>query len=119
MIVLAALAVAMGACATVERVERAQVANEAKVQMIGMTKEQVLACMGPPATKAAEGATEVWTYNTGNMQNGVLGIQRYCTINVNINKSRVTALNYLGPTGGLLDQGEQCGFALQNCVQPQ
>jgi outer membrane protein assembly factor BamE (lipoprotein component of BamABCDE complex) len=118
MILLTVLAVVMAACSAVQQVQRAQLASEAKVQMVGMTKEQVLACMGPPATKTAEGATEVWTYNTGNMQNGVL-VQRYCTINVNINKSRVTAINYLGPTGGFLDQGEQCGFALQNCVQPQ
>ena len=30
--------------------------------MVGLSKEQVLACMGPPATKAAEGATKVWGY---------------------------------------------------------
>jgi hypothetical protein len=34
--------------------------------MVGLTKEQVLACMGPPANKAAEGATEVWSYYSGN-----------------------------------------------------
>jgi hypothetical protein len=52
----------IAACA----VQRAQVANEAQSKMIGMSKEQVLACMGPPANKATEGATEVWSYNSGN-----------------------------------------------------
>ena len=33
--------------------------------MVGMSKEQILACMGPPANKAAEGQTEVWGYNSG------------------------------------------------------
>ena len=28
--------------------------------MIGMPKEQLLSCMGPPANKATEGKTEVW-----------------------------------------------------------
>ena len=28
--------------------------------MVGLSKEQVLSCMGAPASKAAEGATEVW-----------------------------------------------------------
>jgi hypothetical protein len=28
--------------------------------MVGLSKEQVLICMGAPANKAAEGATEVW-----------------------------------------------------------
>ena len=61
-IVFAAVAVAVAGCA----IERAQVAGEAQQKMIGLTKEQVLTCMGPPATKAAEGATEVWSYNSGN-----------------------------------------------------
>jgi hypothetical protein len=33
--------------------------------MVGMSKEQILKCMGPPASKAAEGQTEVWGYNSG------------------------------------------------------
>ena len=33
--------------------------------MVGMSKEQVLTCMGPPASKTAEGQTEVWSYNSG------------------------------------------------------
>jgi hypothetical protein len=32
---------------------------------VGLSKEQVLACMGPPANRMAEGATEVWSYNSG------------------------------------------------------
>jgi len=47
-------------------VQRAVVARGAQEKMVGLSKEQVLVCMGPPATKAAEGATEVWSYNSGN-----------------------------------------------------
>jgi len=60
-----ALAVASGGLAGCA-VERAQVAQDAQSRMVGLSKEQVLACMGPPAAKAAEGATEVWSYNSGN-----------------------------------------------------
>ena len=49
-------------------VMRAKEANEAQVTMVGMSKEQILACMGVPAAKAVEGATEVWSYNSGNGQ---------------------------------------------------
>jgi hypothetical protein len=56
-----ALAAALCGCA----IQRAQVAQDARVQMVGMSKEQVLACMGPPASKAAEAQTEVWGYNSG------------------------------------------------------
>jgi hypothetical protein len=51
-----ALCGALGGCAF----QRAEIAQDARAQMVGMPKEQVLACMGPPANKAAEGATEVW-----------------------------------------------------------
>jgi hypothetical protein len=60
--VLAAIVVVVAAgCA----IQRAQVAGEAQNKMVGLTKEQVLACMGPPGSKAAEGATEVWSYGSG------------------------------------------------------
>jgi hypothetical protein len=61
-IILAALCVAFSAgCA----IERAQQAQNAKVQMIGMSKEMVLSCMGPSSQKSSEGATEIWTYPSG------------------------------------------------------
>ena len=61
---MTALAVASGGLAGCA-IERAQVAQDAQTRMVGLTKEQVLACMGPPAAKAAEGSTEVWSYNSG------------------------------------------------------
>ena len=42
---------------------------------------------------------------------------RYCTVNVTMVDGRVSRLNYIGPTGGLLTAGEQCAFAVQNCTQ--
>lgn len=39
--------------------QRAEIAQDARTQMAGMSKEQVLSCMGAPGNKAAEGATEV------------------------------------------------------------
>src|SRR5829696_2756532 len=57
-----AIVVLVSACS----IQRAQVAGEAQARMVGLTKEQVLACMGPPARQAAEGTTEVWSYSSGN-----------------------------------------------------
>jgi outer membrane protein assembly factor BamE (lipoprotein component of BamABCDE complex) len=56
------LGAALAGCA----IQRAQIAQDARAQMAGMSKEQVLTCMGAPANKAAEGATEVWGYASGN-----------------------------------------------------
>jgi outer membrane protein assembly factor BamE (lipoprotein component of BamABCDE complex) len=82
-----------------------------------MTKEQVLACMGPPVTKATEGGTEVWSYASGDGTTDTLvsggrgrlsgsSSQKYCTVNVTMVAGRVNRLNYVGPTGGLLTPGE-------------
>lgn len=129
-------------------VERALIAHDAQDKMIGLSKEQVLACMGVPSGKMAEGATEVWSYGSGNGR--VTGIantygtaqasavggpgyaygnasgnsttittatQRHCTVNIVMANGHVSHVNYSGPTGGLLTQGEQCAFAVQNCAR--
>jgi hypothetical protein len=116
--------------------------------MVGLRKEQVLACMGVPASKAAEGITEVWSYNSGNgtvvastfgssttnasvyggpgyatghantLGSGVgVSSRRFCTVNIVMTDGVVNRVNYVGPTGGLLTSGEQCAFAVQNCMQ--
>lgn len=124
-IVLALSAIFLSACA----IQRAQEAQDARVQMVGLSKEQVLACMGPPINKAAEGQTEVWTYNSGNgttisggsVSGGSFSAtssSRFCNVNVVMTKGQVAALNYTGPTGGLLTVGEQCAFAVDACVKP-
>lgn len=47
-------------------VQRAVVAQSAQDKMLGFSKEQVLACMGPPRDRMTAGATEVWSYGSGN-----------------------------------------------------
>lgn len=141
-----ALAVALAGCA----IQRAQVAQDARAQMVGLSKEQVLGCMGPSGNKAAEGQTEVWSYASGNgfsstvatadvnttgqasrIGNQVYGsanstgfgtavsTRRFCTVNVVMTNGLVSAVNYQGPTGGLLTAGEQCAFAVDACVKKQ
>ena len=121
-----ALCAALGGCAF----QRAEIAQDARAQMVGMTKEQVLGCMGAPATKAAEGATEVWGFASGNGMTvatasydkyggTAVSSNRFCNINIVFAGGRVSAINYTGPTGGLLTAGEQCAYAVNNCVKPQ
>jgi hypothetical protein len=146
---------ALAGCA----IQRAETASTARTAMVGMPKEDVLACMGSPNTSGAQGDTEVWGYNSGdgrvvtfNQSNAFttgqsstagnaaftgnaayfgshtagsastnafgLGMSRrfYCTVNVVFRGGRVSRVNYSGPTGPLLAQGEQCAYAVQNCV---
>jgi hypothetical protein len=122
----AVLAIAVSGCA----IQRAQVARDARVQMVGMSKEQVLTCMGPPANKAAEGQTEVWSYNasdgtvvvSGSTSYGTFSgssARRFCQINVVMSGGAVASVNYQGPTGGLITAGEQCAYAVDACVKPR
>jgi hypothetical protein len=99
------VAVVIAACVADCTAERVQIANYAQNKMVGLTKEQVLACMGPPASKATEGATEVWSYPSGN-----------CTVNATMMDGKVKRMNYVGPTGALLSQNEQCFFTVANCT---
>jgi hypothetical protein len=90
---------ALTACA----IQRSQIANDAGSKMIGLSKEQVLACMGPPLNKGAEDGTEVWSYNSrNNVTPAGNGNERYCTINVKMWNGRVGAVDYLGPGGGII-----------------
>ncbi len=96
--------------------------------MLGMPKEQVLGCMGPPVSKATEGATEVWGYNSGDgttvatasfdRYGGTsVASSRFCKINIVFTGGQVAVVNYTGPTGGLLTAGEQCAYAISPCVK--
>lgn len=120
------LCVALAGCAF----QRAEIAQDARAQMVGMSKEQVLTCMGAPANKAAEGATEVWGYSSGNGMTVVnasydryggsaVRHSRFCNINIVFTGGQVSAVNYTGPTGGLLTAGEQCAYAVNACVKRQ
>ena len=98
--------------------------------MVGMSKERVLACMGAPATKAAEGTTEVWGFSSGNgmtvvdasygrYRGSAVASSRFCNINIVFTGGQVVTVNYAGPTGGLLTAGEQGAYAVNACVKRQ
>lgn len=61
-LLILAFTIILASCA----MQRAKDAEEAKNVMRGMTKEQVFACMGLPKRKGAQGALEIWSYNSGN-----------------------------------------------------
>jgi hypothetical protein len=43
---------------------------------------------------------------------------RFCNINIVMSGGIVSAVNYQGPTGGLLTRGEQCAYAVDRCTKP-
>jgi hypothetical protein len=119
MIVLLVAATTVAGCA---EQQRAQLARDARTSMIGMTKEQALACMGPPSNKATEGATEAWSYSSsdeltsgGWRGSSMTVLKRLCTVNISMAAGRISRVDYLPPEGGVLTP---CFYAIQNCVKP-
>jgi hypothetical protein len=141
---LGCAAILLAGCAVTKRVEDAE---NAQPKMVGLSEERLVACMGTPANKAVEGNREVWSYHSENGyvtneqssrrfcklelvtffgQSCVDPFSfspptrlpvRACTVKIVMNNSRVTQVNYVGPTGEPLTHGEQCGSAVENCLR--
>lgn len=103
----------------------------AQQKMIGLSKKHIRACMGAPDRRAAIGSTDIWTYRSGSAEveglflaPGVNGMaswfahDRLCDVIIIMTNSVVSQVAYSAPDGGPLPLGEQCSFAVQNCVQP-
>ncbi len=131
-VVLACLAVLSG-CA----LDRADDAAAAKTRMPGLTRAEVLACMGPPKRKASDGAIEVWSYlstdrrgesvgnslRAGGLTTGSASVRisehdsNFCTVNVVMKNGVVTAVSYNGPSSSsIFARDDECGYAVKNCV---
>ena len=102
----------------------------AQQSMIGLAKKKILACMGAPAKRVRIGSTEIWTYPSGylwtegpawaiglNLGAPPFGPRGLCNVKVVTTNARVSQVIYSGPDGGDLPLGQQCIFAVENCVQ--
>jgi hypothetical protein len=58
---------------------------------------------------SAEGSSSGTSFGTS--------FRLHCTVSVVMTSGRVSRVNYSGPTGGLITQGEQCAYAVHNCVR--
>ncbi|MCK8784845.1 hypothetical protein M0638_10670 [Roseomonas sp. NAR14] len=122
---LLASALALAACSW----QRTQLAGEARGEMRGMTREQVLACMGQPLSTRREGGTEFLRYSSAMRAGGAETlIQRadrrlgdppepVCTVEVALEQGRVDRLRYTDEQGRPLQRTGQCAVAVQNCLQ--
>jgi hypothetical protein len=134
-----ALATLLSGCASAANQHAIQVATSAKSSMIGMTREQVLACAGIPQNKATEEHTEVWQYagdginvgfssgggtatatgfgNTANIYSDTSSVgisrRRSCQVSIVMEEGKVAAVNFNGSGSKAL-----CAVPLTNCVPP-
>ena len=109
--------------------ERPEVDQIAQQSMIGLSKKKILACMGAPARRLTIGSTEVWTYSSGylrtegpawaiglNLGAPPFGPSGPCNVKLVMTNSRVSQVTYSAADGGGLPPGQQCIFAVENCV---
>ncbi len=128
-LVLVVIATLITSCAST-KFGRADLAKRAKVELIGKSKKDILMCAGVPVRSQQAENMEFLTYYSGgdsdayvtggvgsSVGGGVVSVKkRYCEVTFILKDGIVEKINYAGRTGGLITEGEQCAFVLQNCL---
>ena len=113
--------------------QRADIANNAKTEMIGMSKSKLLSCAGVPNASYKDGNREYLTYNSGG-DSSIVGNTFYgyntttifnkrtrsCKVTVTLENDRITNMKYNEKTSLLrsaMFENEQCGYVLADCVK--
>ena len=114
-------------------IDRIDVAKQAQTDLVGKRKSFILSCAGEPSRMRTEGERTYLTYlriaqddrqqfAASKQDNPALAQamakRRYCEATFIIRNDRVEHLRYAGNSGGLVTQGEQCGFIVNSCVRP-
>jgi hypothetical protein len=97
--------------------------------MIGLWKQDILACMGEPqGRRALDHGTEIWTYAVGTTTSmttiWALGLNfsawappLLCDVRVVMTNAKVSQVGYGMPDGRALPTGLQCSFTVQQCAR--
>jgi len=118
-------ALALGGC---QPLETDQVAQQS---MIGLSKRDILACLGEPAQRDRAGqATEIWTYAGGRLRGygpqWAIGLNTNlppfgrpgtCDVVLTMTNVRVSEVGYAALDGGALPLGQECLFPVERCVR--
>jgi hypothetical protein len=108
-----------------------EVDQVAQQSMIGLSKRDILACMGRPAQRVPSGqATEIWTYVGGQMRGygpqWAIGLNTNlipfspggsCDVVLTMTNGRVSQVGYTAVDGGSFPLGQECAFSVESCVK--
>jgi hypothetical protein len=108
-----------------------EVDQVAQQSMIGLSKREILACLGQPAQRAAAGqATEIWTYVGGQMRGygpqWAIGLNTNllpfaapgsCDVVLVMTNAHVSEVGYAAVDGAGLPLGRECLFPVERCVK--
>jgi hypothetical protein len=116
-------ALALSGCA-----DKPTVDQVAQADMIGLSKKDILACLGEPAGRGAPGqGTEIWRYAIGytttdappwaaGLDVNLSAKPLACDVRLVLTNARVSQVTYALPDGSALPSGRQCTFAVQSCA---
>jgi hypothetical protein len=119
------IAFAAGGCQPLE------VDQVAQQSMIGLSKRDILACLGQPAQRVPSGqATEIWTYVGGQMRGygpqWAIGLNTNlvpfapggsCDVVLVMTNGQVSQVGYTAVDGGKFPLGQECVFSIERCVR--
>jgi hypothetical protein len=119
------LALLLGGCQPLE------VDQVAQQSMIGLSKREILACMGRPAQRVPAGqGSEIWTYVGGQMRGygpqWAIGLNTNlvpftpggsCDVVLVMTNERVSQVGYTAVDGNGLPLGQECLFPAEACVK--
>jgi hypothetical protein len=108
-----------------------EVNQVAQQSLIGLSKRDILACLGQPAGRAAAGqATEIWTYVGGQMRGygpqWAIGLNTNllpfaspgnCDVVLVMTNAHVSQAGYAAVDGQALPLGQECLFPVERCVK--
>jgi hypothetical protein len=113
----------LAACA-----DKPEVDQIAQTAMIGLSKRDILLCMGEPIRRRAVAqATEIWTYPVGVTTTDTppwgAGLNLAasqgslpCNVNLVMTNAQVSQVAYALPDGRALPSARQCSFPVQACA---
>ncbi len=100
--------------------KRAKLAQQARTDMIGMTKADLLSCAGVPVRSERLDNLEFLTYSAeGNTHGMFHRTRRYCEVTFTLKDGRVEKIAYNGNTGCFFNKDEQCAYVLGSCVKTE
>ena len=123
--------VAVTAALTLGGCQPLEVDQVAQQSMIGLSKRDILACMGEPAQRARAGdRSEIWTYVGGRMRGygpqWAIGLNTNlipftsggsCDVVLVMTNARVSQVGYTAVDGLSLPLGQECLFPVERCVK--
>lgn len=114
LVTLLAVGAMSSGCAVMKRVD---IADNAKSELVGLSKTDLLSCAGVPVRSETVGDMEFLTYVSESDKLTLFRRgKRYCEVTFTLKNGIVENVSYAGNTGGRFTKGEQCAYILESCM---